>query len=91
MLHDFHHFDGVFKECMEFSRKSNTKWQNPVKGASYRADFENVTPVSHSYKWEALLAMVILSAAQSSTQTFIHNTILSIDTSAMPDKAKLIG
>ena len=32
-------------------------------------------------KISALLAMIALSAVQSSTHTFIHNTILFIDTS----------
>ena len=39
-----------------------------------------------------LLAMIAISAVQSSVQTFIHNAILSIDTSlAMLDTIKFIG
>ena len=39
---------------------------------------------------EIITRMIALSAVQSCTQTLIHNAILSIDTSTMPDTIKFI-
>ena len=48
------------------------------------------TRQKYALSWTLLLAMIALSTVQSSAQTFIHNAILSSDTSTMPDTNKLI-
>ena len=49
----------------------------------------NFSPIDNAMT--TLLAMIALSAVQSSAQTFIHNGILFIDTSNNVDTIKRIG